>query len=172
MTCKCKLFLILFIVSFPFQGFADETQKYVSPDGKLQGLVIAVGQVDDRARESRVEIRDSRGKIVLTKSFASKDGEHGYIVYEAAWTPDSQFFVFSTGSSGGHQPWHSPIYFYCRSDRRLRRIDDYIGPVTDPNFELSAPDIIHMIKLKKYGDLESVAVEIKLSSLVKPRLKQ
>lgn len=171
MVCNYKFLLVFLVVSFPFQGFADETQKYVSPDGKLQALVIPVGKVDDRAGESRVEIRDSGDKMFLTKSFASKDGEHGYVVYEAAWTPDSQFFVFSTGSSGGHQPWHSPTYFYCRSDRRLRVLDDYVGPVTDPNFQLTTPDIIHITKLKKYGDRESVAAQAKLSDLVKQKPK-
>ena len=166
------LLLVLFVVSIPFHAVADETQKYVSPDGKLHALVVPVGKAGDGPRESRVEVRNSGGKFLLSRSFASKDGEHGYVVYRADWTADSQFFVFSVGSSGGHQPWHSPIYFYCRSDSRLRLLDDYLGPITDPNFMLSAPDTIHATKLKKYGDLESVAVEAKLSKLIKQNLKR
>jgi hypothetical protein len=169
---KNKFLLLLLVVAFPVHGFADESQKFVSPDGKMQALVIPVGKSGDGSRESRVDIRNSGGKILLSRSFASKDGEHGYIVYQADWTADSQFFVFSVGSSGGHQPWHSPIYFYCRSDSRLRLLDDYLGPVTNPNFVLSAPDIIHATKLKKYGDPESVAVEAKLSKLIKQNSKR
>jgi hypothetical protein len=168
--CNCKLLLMLFALSLPFHGFADETRQYVSPDRKLHALVVPVGKTADGPRESRVKVRNSRGKVLLSRSFASKDGEHGYIVYRADWTADSQFFVFSVGSSGGHQPWHSPIYFYCRSDSRLRLFDDYLGPITDPNFMLSAPDIIHATKLKKYGDLESIGVKIKLSNLIKQNL--
>lgn len=172
MSYKHKLVLILLAVSLLSPAFADETQKYVSSDGKLQALVIPVGKAGDGLRESRVEIRDSGGKILRTRSFASKDGEHGYIVSHAAWTPDSEFFVFSVYSSGGHQPWHTPTYFYRRSNRQLKLLDDYLGPITDPNFELSAPDILRTSKLKAYGDLESIPVEIKLSNLVKQRSKR
>jgi hypothetical protein len=169
---NCKLLLILFALSLPVHGFADETRKYVSPDGKLHALVVPVGKAGDGSRESRVMVRNSAGKNLLSRSFGSKDGEHRYIVYHADWTADSQFFVFSVGSSGGHQPWHSPIYFYCRSDSRLRLLDDYLGAITDSNFTLSAPDTIHATKLKKYGGLESVAVEAKLSKLIKQNLKR
>ena len=135
-------------------------------------MVVPVGKAGDGDRENRVEVRNFSGKILLSRSFVSKDGEHGYIVYRADWTADSQFFVFSVGSSGGHQPWHSPIYFYCRNDSRLRLLDDYLGPITSPNFMLSAPDTIHATKLKQYGDHESVSVEAKLSNLIKQKPKR
>ena len=163
---------MLVAISLPVHGFADETQKHVSPDGKLEAFVIPVGKPGDFAMESRVEIRDSKGKIVFAKSFASKDGEHGYIVYHADWTPDSRFFVFSVYSSGGHQPWNSPIYFYCRSDGQLRLLDQYLKPVRDPHFGLSPPDIIRAPILKEYGDLESVTIDVKLSNLVKQKPKR
>ena len=163
---------MLFALSLPVYCFADETRKYISPDGTLHALVFPVGKAGDGPKESRVEVRNSAGKNLLSRSFGSKDGEHGYLVYHADWTADSQFFVFSVASSGGHQPWHSPIYFYCRSDSRLRLLDDYLGPITDPNFTLSAPDVIHATQLKKYGDLESVAVEAKLSKLIKQNMKR
>jgi hypothetical protein len=166
------LLLVLSAASVPVRGFADETHKYVSPDRKLQALVIPAGKAGDWRTENRVEIRDVRGKSLLTKSFVSKDGEHGYIVYRADWTPDSQFFVFSVYSSGGHSPWNSPTYFYCRSDNRLRLLDDYIGPVTDPDFELSASNVIRTSKLKPSGNFESVAVEAKLNELVKQKPKR
>jgi hypothetical protein len=167
--------LRVFALIFFFLGTyasADEKRIYLSPDKTLKAVVIPVGKVEFEKRENRVEIRDSEGKILLTKSFASDDGEHGYIVSHAAWTPDSQFFVFSVYSSGGHQPWSSPTYFYCRSDRQLRLLDDYLGPVTDPNFELSAPDVIRTSKLKAFGDIKSVAVEAKLSNLLKQKPKR
>lgn len=166
---NCKLLLMVFAFSLPVHGFADETRKYVSPDEKLYALVVPVGKAGDGPRESRVDVRNSGGEVLLSRSFVSEDGQHGFIVYRADWTADSQFFVFSVSSSGGHQPWHSPIYFYCRSDSRLRLLDDYLGPISDPNFMLSAPDTIHATKLKKYGDLESISVEAKLSRLIKQK---
>jgi hypothetical protein len=169
---KGKLPLILLVLLVRVLGFADEMRKYVSPDGKLTSLAILTGKTIDADRESRVEIRNSGSKILLTKSFASTDGEHGYVVYKADWTADSQFFLFSVYSSGGHQPWHSPIYFYCRSDNRLRLLDEYTGPVTDPNFELISPDIVRTSKLKPSGNFESVTIEAKLGDLVKQRPRQ
>jgi len=76
------------------------------------------------------------------------------------------------GSDGGHQPWNSPTYFYWRSDRQLRLLDDYLRPVTDMIFQLSAPDIIRTTKLKAFRDLESAVVEAKLGNLVKQKPKR
>ncbi|MSP38967.1 MAG: hypothetical protein EXR70_10800 [Deltaproteobacteria bacterium] len=111
-------------------------------------------------------------QLYLSKNFSSEDGEHNFFVSHAAWTPNSQFFVFSIYSSGGHQPWHWPTYFFCQCDRQLRLLDDYLGPLTKPNFELSAPDIIHTTKLKAYDNLVSVAAEAKLSTLIKQQSKR
>ncbi len=166
-----RLFALIFLLVATYAS-ADEKGTYLSPDRTLNAFVIPVGKAEVERRENRIEIRDSGSKILLTKSFASDDGEHGSIVSRAAWPPDSQFFVFSVYSSGGHQPWSSPTYFYCRSDRQLRLLDDYLGPVTDPNFELSAPDIIRTSRLKAFGDLKSIAVEAKLSNLVKQKPKR
>jgi len=51
-------------------------------------------------------------------------------VTKAAWTPDAQFFLFSMQSSGGHQPWHWPLYVYSVRTNRLYYLDDYIGSIT------------------------------------------
>ena len=158
--------IFLFLATY---ASTDDRIIYLSPDKTLNAVVIPVGKARVEWQENRVEIRNSEGKILLTKSFASDDGEHGSIVSRAAWTPDSQFFVFSVYSSGGHQPWNFPTYFYRRGDSHVRLLDDYLGPVTDPNFELRAPDIIRTSKLKAFGDLESVTVEAKLSNLVKQK---
>ena len=80
------------------------------------------------------------------KSFASADGEHGFGVAKAQWTPNSQFFIFSMGSSGGHQPWHHPIYFYSRTENRFYCLDDYVGPITSA-FTLTKPNVISTTRL-------------------------
>jgi hypothetical protein len=166
-----RLFAFI-LVLLAANASADQKRTYLSPDKALNALVIPVGKTTTVRSESRIEIRDSGGKILLTRSFASRDGEHGYFMHRAAWTADSQFFVFSLSSSGGHQPWNSPIYFYCRSDRRLRLFDDYFGPITDPDFKLAAPDFIQASILKAYGDLEQASVKAKLSDLVKQKSKR
>jgi|ERR1044071_9115189 hypothetical protein len=106
------------VLSVAVAASAGERRTYLSPDKTLSAVVIPVGEGEER-RENRVEIREAGGKLLLAKSFVSRDGEHGYIVSRAAWTPDSRFFVFSVYSSGGHQPWNFPTYFYYRADRKL-----------------------------------------------------
>ena len=92
---------MLFALSLPVRGFADGTRKYIYPDGKLHASVVPVGKAGDGSKESRVEVSNSAGKNLLSRSFGSKDGAHGYHAYHADWTADSQFFVFSVGSLGG-----------------------------------------------------------------------
>jgi hypothetical protein len=83
-----------------------------------------------------------KGSVLATKDFKSPDGEHGRNVQKSGWSPDSQFFVFSTASSGGHSPWHWQTYFYDRKRKVFKEVDDFTGPVIKRNFKLTAPDWI------------------------------
>ena len=116
-----------------------------SPDQQLRACVLSVGRHPNPPfNESSVEIRDMTGAILATKSFKSPDGEHGRNVQKAEWSPDSQFFVFSTASSGGHSPWHWQTYFYDRKRKVFKEVDNFTGPVIKRNFKLSAPDWIEV----------------------------
>jgi hypothetical protein len=130
---------------------------------ELQALVIPINH------ESKVEIRKINGKLLLRKDFNSPDGEHGYEVVNAAWTPDSQFFVFALTSSGGHQPWRFPTYFYCRKHGKLRSLEDYLGAVTEPTFGTSVPDFIRIKVLgtRTYQESEGEIVEVSLGKFCK-----
>src|SRR5690606_36868212 len=112
-------------------------RNYRSADGALRAVVLRTP-----THESRIELRTARDGVLLTKSFASPDGEQGRVVKRAAWTPDAQFFVFSTLSSGGHSPWHHTTYFYSWRANKLSRLDDFTGAVTTPHFTLRAPDLL------------------------------
>jgi hypothetical protein len=96
---------------------------YVSSDGARWAKIMPVSEI---CVESRIEIRKRSG-LLLRRSFASPDCEHGMAVERGAWTSDARFFVFNAQSTGGHQPWHWPIYFYSRSDNKLLNLDKYIG---------------------------------------------
>jgi hypothetical protein len=97
--------------------------------------------------ESRIEIHDMNGAVLATKDFKSADGEHGRNVQKAEWSPNSQFFVFSTASSGGHSPWHWQTYFYDRkrktapkcSNNKFSDPSDTFSPVGWGNFILKSP---------------------------------
>ena len=47
----------------------------------------------------------------------------------AEWTADGHFFVFTTGSSGGHQPQHVATYFYSLGRNRFYSVDSIVGAV-------------------------------------------
>jgi len=116
-----------------------------SPDQQLRACVLSVGtHPNPPFNESRVEIRDMKGAVLATKDFKSPDGEHGRNVQKMEWSPDSQFFVFSTASSGGHSPWHWQTYFYDRKRKIFKEVDDFTGPVIKRNFKLTAPDWIEV----------------------------
>jgi hypothetical protein len=116
-----------------------------SPDQQLRACVLSVGRHPNPPfNESRVEIRNMKGVVLATKDFKSPDGEHGRNVQKDEWSPDSQFFVFSTASSGGHSPWHWQTYFYDRKRNTFKEVDDFTGPVIKRNFKLSAPDWIEV----------------------------
>ena len=65
-------------------------------------------------------------------------------MYLAAWTTNSQFFVFSTEVSGGHGVWQSPIYFFNRKDGQIYPLDNYLPPVGDQRFSVRPPDVIEV----------------------------
>ena len=138
--------LLILFAAASASASAQGAKTYVSPDKALRAIITPVGLEGRDSNESIVEIRGARNALLLKKSFASEDGEHGYGVIKAAWTPDSQFFVFSVESSGGHQPWHAPTFVYRRGDSKLLALDDFVGPVSSPDFELKAPALLNTEK--------------------------
>lgn len=161
-----KLSLIALLVAgilflFVSGAHAGELRKYPSPDGMLNALVIPLS----KSGESRIEMLSTDGSLLLSQSYASEDGEHGFIVEQADWTPDSKFFVYSLSSSGGHQPWHSPIDFMAASTRSIHRMDDYVGPITDPAFKVVPPNTLSVIT-GGIPDHKEKAIEVRLSELV------
>jgi hypothetical protein len=115
-----------------------------SPDEQLHACVVNVGKHPPPFNESKIEIHDLKDQILASKDFSSPDGEHGRNVQKNEWTPDSQFFVFSTASSGGHSPWHWQTYFYDRRTKTFKEVDDFAGPIIKRDFTLSAPDWIEV----------------------------
>jgi hypothetical protein len=160
-------FCTLFLLVTP--AHSAEQEKYVSPDGRYQAFVIALPGAPYGNSESKIVIKTKKGRILRSKGYGSEDGEHGYGVVKAAWTPNSTFFVYSMASSGGHQPWRSSIYYISVRDSKIRSLDDYIGAVADPDFELSAPDTIKAVgarlPLGKSFD-ENLPFKVSLSDLV------
>lgn len=133
----CGLMALAFI--FPHSK-APDARRIKSPDGKLVAVFVYVGK--DKGFEDvecRFEMHDRAGKTLLSKDFSSADGEHGFGVSAAVWSEDSEYFAFSTVSSGGREPWHYPSFFYCTKTNRLLSLDELLDSVTDPNLKITSP---------------------------------
>jgi hypothetical protein len=129
----------------PAPSYPVKCPGVTAPDQQLRACLLSVGRHPNPPfNESRVEIRNMKGTVLATKDFKSPDGEHGRNVQKREWSPDSQFFVFSTASSGGHSPWHWQTYFYDRRRNAFKEVDDFTGPVIKRNFKLAAPDWIEV----------------------------
>ena len=134
----------------------EARQDYRSPDGKLIAKVVEV----NKAHESRLEIRDSVGKVLLANDYSSPDMEHGQAICRAEWTPDGEFFVFSMENTGGHSPLGRPTSFYSRQQNRIYDLDKSVGYITGCNFKLQTPN---WIITKRMGR----PVRVALGTLVK-----
>jgi hypothetical protein len=95
-----------------------------SPDKKLHAVVLPADISLDTTpdMESRVVIRSAAGATLNSISHSSPRGANGYHVDVAQWSPDSQFFVYSMVSSGGHSPWSHPTVVYSVQHNRFEQL--------------------------------------------------
>jgi hypothetical protein len=146
-------------------------QIFVSPDNTLRALVFPVDVSLDTTpdMESRVVIRSSAGETLTSKDHSSPRGMNGYYVYRAEWSPDSQFFVYSLVSSGGHSPWSFPIMVFERKSSRIVSFSDMIDgkPTLSGEFSFSAPHSLRATTWKRPGSagdkgLEKIPITVDL----------
>jgi hypothetical protein len=145
-----------------------QTRVYESPHKELEALIISVGRKGYESYESQVEIRTSRGSLLVRRSFASQDHDHGEGVGHAEWTSDGQFFVFNTFSSGGHQPWHAATYFYRVRDHKIYSLDAFAGSITS-DFALEGRNTIVTTRFDFDKNKEKETVRVTLGSLITRR---
>ena len=118
----------------------------MSPDGQFRAIVQPSGK---DGKESRIEVLSSNGHIIFKQDFGSSDGEHGKAVVQAGWTPDSKFFVWNMENSGGHSPWHWPIYYFSRHLKSSRSLDKIVGGISSSSFSLEAPNTVKGTRLDR-----------------------
>jgi hypothetical protein len=137
----------------------ERKARYPSPNGSLVAVIKTVNR-----SESELSIRAPSGELLFQKSYVSKDGEHGFGVVKAQWTPDSQYFLYSLASTGGHQPWHSPVDFFDRRRFQVRSLDTVLkDSIVNPQFVVAAPD-----KVKVALNLAGKSVRVSLFSFPPP----
>jgi hypothetical protein len=142
-------------------------EVFVSPDQALHALVFPAGVSLDATPdiESRVVLRSSAGDTLMSKDYSSPRGMNGHYVYAAKWSPDSQFFVFSIASSGGHSPWSFPLMVYSRKHSLIASFSDMIDgkPTLSGDFDFSAPHVVVATTWRRPGGLDDrvpVAVDL------------
>jgi hypothetical protein len=131
---------------------------YPSPDGALRALVfpVDVSLYATPDMESRVVIRTSKGDTLTSKDYSSPRGANGYYVVDARWSPDSQFFVYSMSSSGGHSPWSFPIMVYGRKKNVFAAFSDMINgnPTLSAEFNFTGPHTLVASTWKGPGSID------------------
>jgi len=116
------ILLILFILVTSVASFG-QTKAYVSAHEGIRAWVVPVGP------ESRVDVRSASGMLLRRKDLTSRDQRHGEHVDHVEWTAGGRFFVFTTSSSGGHQPWHVATYFYSVGRNQFYSVDVIVGAI-------------------------------------------
>jgi hypothetical protein len=140
---------------------------FVSPDKALRATVLPVdvSLYASPDMESRIVIRSRAGDTLTSQDYSSPRGTNGYYVDHAKWSPDSQFFVYSMISSGGHSPWSFPIMVYSRKQKRIAKFSDMIGgaPTLSGEFSFSGPHTLDATTWKQTGALDDkVPVSVNL----------
>lgn len=158
-----RIFVIVVLILL--SGFAFAADRIVSPDKSLVATIEPFLKTKEKEAENIISIVKNDGTVLAQIDFRSPDKEHGYVIDKIQWTADSQFLVFSTYSSGGHQPWHTPTFFFARSDNKIRSVDDVLGPVLDANFEISSTNILKVMVQEKTSQKEKI-VSVSLSDLI------
>jgi hypothetical protein len=167
---KTALLLVFAMVSVMKTETAElatqekKQRQYTAPDGGVRVVIVPVSKETGRSEyESRIEFKSRDAKIACALDYSSEDNEHGFGIVKAEWTPDSQYFVFSLTSSGGHQPWHAPTQFLSRQDGTVRSLDDYFAAagISKTDFRLIAPNTVET----EVWEDKSVPVSVKLAVL-------
>ena len=75
---------------------------------------------------------------------------------EAKWSPDSQFFVYSLSSSGGHSPWSFPKMAFGRKKSEIAAFSDMIqgNPTVSADFKFTGPHTVVAMTWKQPGSPE------------------
>jgi hypothetical protein len=140
---------------------------FPAPDGALRALVLPVdvSLYASPDMESQVVIRNAKGDTLTSKDYSSPRGANGYYVLNAKWSPDSQFFVYSMSSSGGHSPWSFPIMVYGRDKNAFAKFSDMINgnPTVSGDFNFTGPHTLVATTWKRPGAFEdTVKVTVNL----------
>ena len=145
---------------------ADGKIIHVSPDEELWAVINPTGG----GSEHRIEVENPKGGVIASTDHSSPDGQHGRSVFHADWTPDSQFFIYSQRVPADIRHGISTLLYTFDVLIRFYELDEIIGPLVDPMFDVSPPNKFHSKRLNPNGgvDAEPIEVRLELSKLAWP----
>jgi dipeptidyl aminopeptidase/acylaminoacyl peptidase len=123
---------------------ADDFDAWVgaSPDKRLFAVVRRTPEPD---MPCRLDL-DGFAVFICTAEGHSIVAQHTFprrLVSQIRWSPDSQFLLFTTVSSGGHSPWHVNTYLYCAADKSFRDVESAAhATVGATEFGFEPPDVV------------------------------
>jgi dipeptidyl aminopeptidase/acylaminoacyl peptidase len=140
---RCAAFTLFLIVAITRADDLD-TWFAASPDKKLFAVERRIPSSDE---PSRLDL-DGFAVFICTaedgiqRTVIAQHSFSGRVVSEIRWSPDSQFLLFTTASSGGHSPWHFKTFAFCAADKSFRDVETASGaPVGAAEFQFEPPDI-------------------------------
>jgi hypothetical protein len=102
-----------------------------------------------------IRFGDEGPRVVARHDFGHR------LIAHIEWSPDSKFLLFTTASSGGHQPWHAATFVFCRSDNSFREVEPATGTVVSSDFRFESPDVAVMLVQK--GEEPEAEVKVPLA---------
>lgn len=136
-------FTLIFVPILLLGSSQKRLKSYFSPDKAITATIMTISPGKNQTGESNVEFRTSSRRLIGAKSFLSKDQAHGLGVLQAMWSFDSNYFVFSTVSSGGRRAGQFPTFYFNRTTSKIYMLDGMLrAPVVAPDFSLQAPDML------------------------------
>ncbi len=158
--------LILLMILLPVSVFAAD--RIPSPDKTLTAVIDPFLKTSEKADENVIKLTKKDGTLLAKEDFRSSNKQSGQIIDKIQWTSDSNFLVFSTYNSGGHQPWQSPTFFFARSDHKIRAIDKILGKklgseiaILDSDFEISGTSTLKLsIKDMNTGEEKILSIDL------------
>jgi dipeptidyl aminopeptidase/acylaminoacyl peptidase len=142
MTRGVAITLFLFVATVCADDFDAWTDA--SPDKKLFAVVRRVPEPDLPSRLDldgfTVFICTAEGRV--QHSILAQHTFPRRLVSQIRWSPNSQFLLFTTVSSGGHSPWHVNTYVFCAADKSFRDVESAThATVGATEFHFEPPDI-------------------------------
>jgi len=116
------------------------SRDIASPDGKVIAHVTRGGR--GTCGESKIEMFEADGHLLLDADYGSNDGEHGSGIVLAGWSDDSRYFVFSLSDQEDRAPFHYRVDVYRREGNHLRPLNT--PKLTQPSFSFSAGDMLEV----------------------------